>query len=140
VFAALDRLDEWLRARPKIVALLERSDSSGLTTLPDHGDASGPSGHAIIVGYGRVGSVVGRGLRSRGLAVVAVEQDRRRAEELRDRGIAAIYGDASTPGVLAAAGIERARLVVIATPEGFRARRIIELAREAKPAIDIAVR
>jgi CPA2 family monovalent cation:H+ antiporter-2 len=42
--------------------------------------------------------------------------------------------------VLEAAGADRARLIVIATPEGFQTRRIIELARRLNPGIDIAVR
>jgi CPA2 family monovalent cation:H+ antiporter-2 len=69
-----------------------------------------------------------------------VEQDRRRVEALRARGVPAIYGDASTPGVLEAAGVHRAKLLVIATREGLRTRRTIELARALNSRIDIAVR
>jgi CPA2 family monovalent cation:H+ antiporter-2 len=108
--------------------------------LPPQADEAGLTGHAVIVGYGRVGSVVGSGLKSQGLAVVVVEQNRRAVEELRSRGVAAIYGNASTPGVLEAARIDHARLVVIASPEELETRRIIELAREKNAAIDIAVR
>ena len=39
-----------------------------------------------------------------------------------------------------AAGIARARLLVVATPEGFQTRRIIALARNANPRVDTAVR
>jgi CPA2 family monovalent cation:H+ antiporter-2 len=140
VFAAVNRLGAWLRDRPKLVTLLERANSKELSTLPQRGDEAGVAGHAVIIGYGRVGSVVGSGLRSQGLAVVVVEQNRRAVEELRSRGLAAIYGDASTPGVLEAARIDHARLVVIATPEELETRRIIELAREKNATIDIAVR
>ena len=31
---------------------------------------------------------------------MVIEQDRRRVEELRDQGVTAVYGDATTPGVL----------------------------------------
>jgi CPA2 family monovalent cation:H+ antiporter-2 len=139
VFAGLDRLTAWLRGRPELMARLERSGGEDLSALPE-GDEVGPRDHAIIVGYGRVGSVVGKGLEDQGLPVVVVDVDRRRVEELRGRGVAAVYGDASTPGVLEAARADRARLVVIATPEGFQTRRTIELARRLNPAIDIAVR
>src|SRR3546814_15663346 len=61
--------------------------------------------HAVVVGYGRVGRVVGRMLRSEGLPVILVDKDRRRVEALRERGITAIYGEASTPGILEAADI-----------------------------------
>ena len=122
------------------MAWLERSRGEGLAVLPVQDDEEGPHGHAIIVGYGRVGSVVGKGLKDQGLPVVVVDLDRRHVEELRERGVAAVYGDASTPGVLEAARADRARLIVIATPEGFQTRRTIELARQLNPAIDIAVR
>jgi CPA2 family monovalent cation:H+ antiporter-2 len=139
VFAGLDRLTAWLRGRPELMARLERSGGEDLSALPE-GDEVGPRDHAIIVGYGRVGSVVGKGLKDQGLPIVVVDVDRRRVEELRGRGVAAVYGDATTPGVLEAARADRARLVVIATPEGFQTRRTIELARRLNPAIDIAVR
>lgn len=42
--------------------------------------------------------------------------------------------------VLKAARVERARLLIVATPEGFQLRRILELARKANPRIDMAVR
>ncbi len=55
-------------------------------------------------------------------------------------GIPTIVGDASAPGVLEAAGIEHARLVVVATPDSFQARRIVEVSRQQKPGIDLVVR
>jgi CPA2 family monovalent cation:H+ antiporter-2 len=140
VFAGLDRLGAWLRDRPKIIARLERSGGKGLAALRERDDDEAPHGHAVIVGYGRVGSEVGKALIGQRLPVLVVEQDRRRVEKLREHGVAAVYGDASTPGVLEAARAQRARLIVIATPEGFQTRRIIELARRLNPDIDIAVR
>ena len=52
----------------------------------------------------------------------------------------AIYGDATAAGVLQTAGVDRARLLIVAVPQGFQKRRIVELAREANPRIDTAVR
>jgi CPA2 family monovalent cation:H+ antiporter-2 len=140
VFVGLVRLSRWLRDRPGVIAWLERSDATGLASLPEGEDEAGLDRHAIIVGYGRVGGVVGKALGIEHLPFVVIEQDRRRVEKLRARGVAAIFGDAATPGVLQAARADKARLIVIATPEGFLTRRIIELARQLNPAIDIAVR
>jgi monovalent cation:H+ antiporter-2, CPA2 family len=138
VFAASDRLTAWLRTRPGLMARIERRGDGALATLPE--TQPGPRDHAVIVGYGRVGSVVGKGLKSQGLPIVVIDQDRQRVEALRARGLAAIYGDATTPGVLQAAGADKARLLVLATPEGYQTRRIIELARALNPQIDTAVR
>jgi CPA2 family monovalent cation:H+ antiporter-2 len=140
VFAGLDRLGAWLRRHPHLTARLERQGSDELSTLPVASDEDGPVDHAVIVGYGRVGSVISKGLKAEGLPVVVIDGDRRRIEDLRARGVPAVYGDASTPGVLEAARIGRARLLMIATPEGYQTRRIIELARQINPKIDTAVR
>ena len=140
VFAATDRIGGWFRQRPGLLDRLERGGGAALRALPGSGTDSRPRDHVIIVGYGRVGSLVGAGLQGQDIPVVVVEEDRRRVEDLRRRGISAIYGDASRPGVLELAGAERARLIVVATPEGFQTHRIIELARELCPTIDTAVR
>lgn len=139
VFRGFDLLDRWLLRRPGLRAKLERG-GEGLSRLPDDSKEKGPSDHAVIVGYGRVGQVVGKALKAQGLPIVVVDKDRRRVEALREGGLSAIYGDASTPGILEAAGMARARLLVIATPDGLRTRRIIELARLVRPGIDTAVR
>ena len=94
----------------------------------------------MIVGFGRVGSAIGRALEAWDLPYVAIEQDRRLVERLRDRGIPVLSGDASAPGLLADAGIDRARLLIIASPDGYQARRILELARQVAPKIDTVVR
>jgi len=138
VFFGFDWLAEWLQRHPSLLGRIERRGDETLSTLPD--ETAGPSDHAVIVGYGRVGGTVGKGLKSQGLPVVVIERDRRRVEALRARGVPAIYGDATTPGVLGAAGADRARLIVIATPEGYQTRRIIERVRILNPGIDIAVR
>ena len=62
VFAGLDRLGVWLRQHPHLTAWLERQGSGRALTLPVAGDEDGPVDHAVIVGYGRVGSVISKGL------------------------------------------------------------------------------
>jgi len=139
VFAGFDRLDRGLRKRPRLLSVLERGGEHSLSTLPEAHE-NGLRDHAVIVGYGRVGRVVVNTLKDEHLPVVVVDKDRRRVERLRSQGVFAIYGEASTPGILEAAGIRRARLLVIATPEGFQTRRIIDIARTLNPGIDTAVR
>jgi CPA2 family monovalent cation:H+ antiporter-2 len=138
LFGVLTRLSTWLEERRSITDRLERMPLQPLATLMQVDEEA--RSHAIVVGYGRVGAIVGKGLKAQGIPITVVEQDRRRAEALRQRNVACIYGDASTLGVLKVARADRARLIVIATPEGFQTRRIIEIARQLNPDIEIGVR
>ena len=96
--------------------------------------------HVVVVGYGRVGAPIGRALSEQGLPFIIVESNRWRAEELRAQGLPIVWGDAAARGVLEAAHVEHARLLVIATPDPFQGRRILELARRVNPRIDTVVR
>jgi monovalent cation:H+ antiporter-2, CPA2 family len=98
------------------------------------------SGHAVVVGHGRVGGAVTPLLVREGLPFIVIERDRALAEPVIARGFPAICGDATTPGVLEAASIANARLLIVAQPDGFQARRILELARKLNPRIDTVVR
>jgi CPA2 family monovalent cation:H+ antiporter-2 len=99
-----------------------------------------PERHAIIVGHGRVGSLVAAGLRKHGIPYVVIEQNLHLAQMLRRDGIPVIYGDAAWPEVLEAAAPERARLLVIAIPDKSATRRILAAARRANPAIEVIAR
>ena len=138
VFAGIDPAANWIKARPKLLSWLERP--TGFETLPDRDKGPSLKDHAIIVGYGRVGSDIVDVLKEQGLAFVVIDQDRRRVEDLRKRGISAVYGDATAPGVLEAAGVASARLLILALPPSYQKRQILTLARDLNPGIDTVVR
>jgi CPA2 family monovalent cation:H+ antiporter-2 len=138
-FGMIKPMTSWLDRHPRVLALLERRNRRHAPAAPG-AQAAGLRNHAVIVGYGRVGSVVGHALEAQGLRFAVVETHQRIIEDLRTRDIVAIQGDASAAGVLDLAGIEQARLLVIASPDGFQARRILELARERNPRIAVVVR
>jgi monovalent cation:H+ antiporter-2, CPA2 family len=96
--------------------------------------------HVVLVGYGHVARRIGEMLSERGVSYVVVEQNREMVEKLRARGIAAVYGDATDPAVLTQAHIVRARMLVIATPDSFQARKMMEIARLLNPKLEIVVR
>ncbi|MCQ4161400.1 cation:proton antiporter [Roseomonas sp. GC11] len=100
----------------------------------------GMQDHAILVGYGRVGTTIAAALRRHNLPVLLVEEDRRIAETARAESVPVIWGDATKAEVLAAARPEQARLLVLAMPGAWEARQVIALARAANPAIEVAVR
>jgi len=96
--------------------------------------------HAIVVGHGRVGSLIAAALRKQGIPYIVIEQNLRFARRLRGEGIPVVYGDAAWPEVLDAAHPEKARLLVIAVPDKSAARRILTAARRANPDIELVVR
>ena len=98
------------------------------------------TGHAILVGHGRVGSVVAEALRQHGLPFVVVESARHIAERLARAGTPAVWGDSTRPEVLHAARPETARLLVLALPDAEEARRVLEIIRAANPKILAAAR
>jgi CPA2 family monovalent cation:H+ antiporter-2 len=97
--------------------------------------------HAILVGYGRVGHTIAAALLRHGLPLVVIEGDRHIADALRQAAtLPVIWGDAAREEVLAAANPAAARLLILALPGAWEARRVMALARAANPAIGIAVR
>ena len=97
-------------------------------------------GHAILLGYGRVGRVIATALREMGHDTVIVEQDRNLVDELRRHQQHVIVGSASNRVVLDRAGLNRAVLLVVAIPDPIATRRIVDLAQAANPGIDIVCR
>jgi K+:H+ antiporter len=96
--------------------------------------------HVILVGFGRVGSEIGRVLKERGMPFVVIEQNRELIEHLRKQAIPVVRGDASVEAILAQAHPEKARMLVVATPDAFQARRMLEHARARNPHLDSVVR
>ena len=96
--------------------------------------------HTILVGYGRVGSLVGAALKRKSLSFVAVEAADAAPEKLRQEGIEVITGNAARADVLGATNPGQARHLVIAIPEAFEAGQIVQQARAANTAIRIIAR
>ncbi len=139
IFHTVEPVQAWIRARSKLARVLEHSDDP-LAELPMTVELNQLTGHVVLVGYGRVGRRIVEALTERGVPLVVVEQNRERVEELRERGVAAVSGDASVPAVLIQAHIALARMLVIATPDTFSVRRMIEIARTLNPGIETVVR
>ncbi|WP_455874634.1 YbaL family putative K(+) efflux transporter [Rhizobium yanglingense] len=98
------------------------------------------SGHAILVGYGRVGSIVGQNLKSSGTPFLVIEHSEKRIEELAGQGVETVLGNAGAREVLDLANLPGARSLVIAIPNAFEACRVAEYGRSLNPSILIVAR
>lgn len=139
VFATTYPIQSWVRSRSAIARALEQRDDP-LAILPAEVDSETLTGHAVIVGYGRVGKRIAKALEERGIRYVVAEVNREAVEGLRARGMHAVTGDASDPAVLVQAHVARARLLVVATPDTLKARRMVELARTLNPRVECLLR
>jgi CPA2 family monovalent cation:H+ antiporter-2 len=139
VFHGVEPLQRWIRSRSKLARQFERPHDP-LAELPMTVASEELTGHVVLAGYGRVGRRIGEILAGHGIRYVVAEQNREVVEELRQRGVHAVSGDASEPAVLIQAHVARARILVIAVPDPFHARRMIETAAMVNPGIETVVR
>jgi len=98
------------------------------------------SKHAVVVGYGRVGSIVVDSLMQSGAPFLVIEDSDKRIAELRNRGVEAISGNAALAEVLAFANLRAANSLVIAIPNAFETCTVAEQARKLNPSILIVAR
>jgi CPA2 family monovalent cation:H+ antiporter-2 len=139
VFRTIGPIEAFLRSQPKLAAFLARRGGE-LAHLPPSGNGQALRGHVVLCGYGRVGSVIGQALERRGFTYAVVEQQRQQVEELRRRGVPAIYGDAASVLVLEHVHLAEARALVVAVPDPIAVQQIVEYARSVNPRLDIVVR
>ena len=97
------------------------------------------SGHDVLIGYGRVGSLIGKAL-AQGEKMLVIETSDAGAEKARLDGAEVITGNAADPAILSAANIAGARRLFVTIPEPFEAGQAVQQARSANPALDILAR
>ncbi|OON37490.1 Kef family K(+) transporter [Izhakiella australiensis] len=96
--------------------------------------------HAVVVGYGRVGSLLSQRLVEAGIPLVVVENSRPRVESLREQGMMAVLGNAARGDIMDVARLDCARWLLLTIPNGYEAGEIVTAAREKRPTIDIIAR
>ena len=96
--------------------------------------------HTILVGYGRVGNLIGNDLKQKKLPFLVIEASDGTVSKLKESGIEALTGNAAQPEILKAAALPKSRNVVVAIPEAFEAGQIVQQARAANASIRIIAR
>lgn len=99
-----------------------------------------PTGHAVLIGHGRVGRLVSERLKAAGIPLVVIEENEAVVKELQDGGVTVIVGNAAEPGALERAGIVTARWLISAIPDAFEGGALVERARAANPSLRIIAR
>ncbi len=139
LFAVVRPAHDWILAKSRVARRFQHSEDR-LGELPGSVPSATLTGHAVIVGYGRVGSRIGAALTAAGKTFVVVEYDRELVDSLRGQGIHAIAGDPADPNALVQAHVMRASALVLAVPDPFAVTKILEIARTLNPKIKIVAR
>lgn len=138
LFSAVEPVQKWIRERSHLARLLERSGDP-LAMLPDEVSQDYLRDQVVIVGHGEVGRRITKTLMQDGIKVVIAEENREIVEKLRDKGIAAVSGSATEPGVLIQAHIQHARLLVISPMDILDIHKIVDTAKILNPQIQVLV-
>jgi CPA2 family monovalent cation:H+ antiporter-2 len=96
--------------------------------------------HVIVCGYGRSGQNLARLLEREQIGFIALDLDPQRVKEAAAAGEAVVFGDAARREVLLAAGLLRAKALVVTYADTPSALRILNLVHELRPGIPVIVR
>ncbi len=131
------RLSGWTR----LWALLNRTAAAPAdldTPRPER--HAGPDHRAVVIGYGPTGRTVVRLLRDNDIAPTVVDLNMEAVRALRQDGIDAIYGDATRPDTLEAAGVAKAGSLILGSAGMAHGAEVIRAARRLNPAIRVLAR
>ncbi|MDG4907634.1 YbaL family putative K(+) efflux transporter [Mesorhizobium sp. WSM4898] len=154
MFLIVDRMKPWLEKRAGNTAEPEESRPIGPATEPgqvasaaavsesENGlpPRTGLTDHSILIGYGRVGSLVGAALKQAALPFLVVEDADKTLAKLRAEGVETVAGNAANADVFAAANPEGAKRLILAIPNAFEAGQVVLRARAANPGISVIAR
>lgn len=139
VFASIKPLSNWVVNKSDVARRLSlRMDPYG--ELPMTTERKFLEGQVVLVGYGRVGKRIAQSLESSAIPFVVAEQNRELVEKLRKQGQPAVSGNAADPMVLIQAHIANAAMLIIATPDSMNIRKMVEIAKQLKPDIEVVIR
>jgi len=132
---------------PVVFGLLDRWLLKHQETTPTAVETDLPPGpsldlhdHAIVIGYGRVGSALAQVLRDRGVPVLVIDDNKEHVAEAHAAGLPGIRGSAASDKVLAEAHPERAKIAVLAIPQPLEAGETLAKLRALNPGLTLLAR
>ncbi len=141
VYRTIGPVEAWVARKPRLRRALNRAVSipSDLeTSPPEH--TPDPRHRAVVIGYGPTGRRVVRLLRSNGIVPTVVDLNMETVRSLRQDGIDAIYGDATRPETIEAAGVARADSLILASAGMADSAEVIRNARGLNPDVRVLAR
>lgn len=131
---------------PLVFALLDKRTRRADNPIAPQAPAAQPAQalaepkRVVIVGYGRVGSLIGKSLNAAQATYSVIEDREDLVETLQTQGIEAVLGNGISREAMLAAGADKADLIFVTVPNGFEAGGIVELARSLNPGVKVYAR
>ena len=142
LYRSLGPVERWLSRRPRLWRLLNPKPAGD--TGPAVHDARpapiDPAHRAVVIGYGPTGRTVGRLLRENGIEPTIIEMNIDTVRALREQGVPAVYGDATRPETLQAAGVAHAGHLILTSAGMGQSEEVIRAARELNPKVRVLAR
>jgi CPA2 family monovalent cation:H+ antiporter-2 len=142
LYRSLGAIEGWLRRRPGLWRLLEPEPTGDAGRLASETRATSidPAHRAVVVGYGPTGRTVSRLLRENGIEPTIIEMNIDTVRTLREQGLSAVYGDATRPETLQAAGVVSAGHLILTSAGMGQSEEVIRAARELNSRIRVLAR
>ena len=105
-----------------------------------HVPRTGLDNHVVVAGYGRTGRAVVDALQRASVPYVVVEFNHGALAGPLEQGLPVVWGDISSEGILRAAGIPQARMLVMAVPDWNAIRLGIDRAKDLNPRLFVVAR
>lgn len=134
MFRAIPATERLLRNFPPLWRRMERFGPTPAEFTEDLED------HVIIVGYGRVGRHIGTVLQQLGVTFMVIEQDMAFANELQQKGIKTMFGDAANSEILLHVCLDCAKALVVTVPNQTATELIVAAAHQIAPDLPIIAR
>jgi CPA2 family monovalent cation:H+ antiporter-2 len=133
-------VERWVASHPRLWRLLNPrvADAAGKISGPRPKRDS--RNHAVVVGYGPTGRTVTRLLQDNSIEPTVIELNMETVRALRERGVEAIYGDATRRDTLEAAKVNEAGSLVLTSAGMGSSADVIRAAREMNPGIRVLAR
>ena len=137
-------VEAWAVRQPRLWLWLNARVHPALpvgTIVESGDDATQSTRHrAVVVGYGPVGRTLTRLLRENGIETTIIEMNLSTVRHLREKGLSAVYGDATHHETLKSARVDRAASLILSVAGVQGGEEVIRLARELNPQIRVLVR
>ncbi len=145
LFRTLPRLEAWLEKRPVLWKALnlranQRAHKVVAERLVPAPEPQTRDAEAIIVGYGPTGRSVVKELAEKDITCAVIDMNVDTVNTLNQNGQRAVFGDSSKLDILKAAGLDKARYLVITLPLLEDTAATAMVARDENPGIRILVR